>query len=164
MTLEGTFIQGYPVCHLQQNVKCDSFGYLKMSTFQGPDKAVIVIGNDEKYIHPEITGCYVDDEYIKGYSYNLQGATLRLMMPVRAESDDITHYTCSRTLSNNQSNQRYGAWKQEASVQEPTTLALLKCFLSVFSSVSLICRGLSYAIRYTHNYATSVSIFLYRTT
>lgn len=155
MTLEGTFIKDINAI-LQQNVNVIAPDDPKMSTFSGPDKRYLYPGNNEKYIHPEITDAMLMTNTNKGYSYNLSAALH--MMPVKGLNLMASYtYTCSRTLSNNQSNQIDGAWKQEPSVQGANYLTLHNASY-LYSPHRLIAEA-SYAIRYAHNYATSVSLF-----
>ena len=155
MTLEGTFIKDINAI-LQQNVNVIAPDDPKMSTFSGPDKRYLYPGNNEKYIHPEITDAMLMTNTNKGYSYNLSAALH--MMPVKGLNLMASYtYTCSRTLSNNQSNQIDGAWKQEPSVQGANYLTLHNASY-LYSPHRLIAEA-SYAIRYADNYATSVSLF-----
>lgn len=155
LTLEGMFIKDLNAI-LQKNVNIIDIDDAKMSQLSGPDNRQVFPGNEEKRIYENITNAMLMTNTSKGYSYNLN-ATLN-MEPIRHLNVMAAYtYTCSKTLSNNASNQIDGAWMQEPSVQGPNNLTLHNA--SYLASPHRIIASATYNLKYSRHFGTSISLF-----
>lgn len=155
VTLEAMYIKDINAI-LQQNVNMIPLDDPKMTRFSGTDDRYIYPGNKDNRINEEVTRAMLMTNTSKGYSYTLN-ATLHTE-PVRNLDLMASYtYTCSRTLSNNASNQIENAWQQEPSVQGANYLVIHNA--SYLDSPHRVIASASYSIEYAKNFATSISLF-----